>query len=248
MNNSKAAKRQFRVMIVTAVLIVSIAVILVSVGVTQNRRGKHPAETDPLPGVHESAAHTESRKVNEQTTRPAETTAAPAAEKTETSAAETSENAKPTAVSEPLPSFIAPISGMGMKGHCVDVPVYSATMEDYRTHCGVDIAAPMGAAVRAAAAGTVSEIWEDPMMGSCISITHSGGAQSVYRNLASGYAEGVEPGAVVAAGDVIGAVGESALSEIAEESHLHYELYVDGIAVDPADFMLIGTTDTSYEG
>ena len=248
MNNSKAARRQLRVMIVTAVLIVSIGAIIISVGVSQNRRGRNPAETDPLPGVSESIAHSDTHKTPAQTSRAEETTASRPPHKEETSAAETAEKAEPASVSDPLPSFIAPVSGQGMKGHSVDVPVYSMTMEDYRTHTGVDIAAPLGEAVRATAAGTVQEVWEDPMMGTCISLAHTGGAVSVYKNLAPQYAEGIVPGAAVKTGDVIGAVGESALAEIAEESHVHYELHIDGAAVDPADFMLIGTTDIAFEG
>lgn len=245
MNNSKAARRQLRVMIVTAVLIVGIGAVIISAGVTQNRRGRNPAETDPLPGITESIPHSDTHKTPVQTSRIEETTAP---QKEETEAAETAEKAEPASVSDPLPSFIAPVSGQGMKAHSVDVPVYSMTMEDYRTHTGVDIAAPLGEAVRAAAAGTVQEIWEDPMMGSCLSLSHTGGAVSVYKNLAPQFAEGIVPGTVVKAGDVIGAVGESALAEIAEESHVHYELHIDGAAVDPADFMLIGTTDIAFEG
>ena len=247
MNNSKTAKRQLRVMIVTAVLIVSIGIVILSAGVSQSRRGKQPVETDPLPGISESIAHSDTHKAPAQTSRAEETTAS-RPHKAEEDAAETTEIAEPAGIDDPLPSFIAPVSGMGMKSHSMDVPVYSTTMEDYRTHCGVDIAAPMGGAVRAAAAGTVQEIWEDPMMGSCLSIAHTGGAVSVYRNLSPTRLDSIVVGSAVKAGDVIGAVGESALAEIAEESHVHYELHIDGVAVDPADFMLIGTTDISYEG
>ena len=55
-------------------------------------------------------------------------------------------------------------------------------------------------------------------------------------------------GTAVRAGDTVGSVGESAMIELAESSHLHYELQIDGASVDPADFMLIGSEDTAYEG
>ena len=60
----------------------------------------------------------------------------------------------------------------------------------------------------------------------------------------------VVPGDVILleAGDVIGSVGESALIELAEAPHLHYELLIDGVSVNPSDFMLIGTVDNAYEG
>lgn len=247
MNNSKAAKRQFRVMIVTAALILCIGAVIVSVSVSQNRRGRGAEDTTAESLTQDSAAHTESSAPAEQPAHGTEK----APEEESAKADETTpaaEDVKPTAVPDPLPAFIAPVSGMLMKEHSMDVPVFSVTMEDYRTHTGVDIAASAGTAVRAAADGTVAEIWEDPMMGHCISITHSGGAQSVYKNLSPETPEEITVGCDVKAGTVIGSVGESALAEIAEESHLHYELHINGAAADPADFMLIGTTDTSYEG
>ena len=55
-------------------------------------------------------------------------------------------------------------------------------------------------------------------------------------------------GASVKAGERIAAIGESALMEVAESPHLHYELEIDGVCVNPADYMLIGSEDTGYEG
>jgi len=86
------------------------------------------------------------------------------------------------------------------------------------------------------------------MMGKCIRITHPGGAVSIYKNLAPELPTEITTGAAVQAGAVIGSVGESALVELAEAPHLHYELLIDGVPADPADFMLIGTEDTAYEG
>ena len=60
--------------------------------------------------------------------------------------------------------------------------------------------------------------------------------------------DGITVGTAVHAGDRIGAIGESALMEIADSPHLHYELEIDGVSVDPADYMLIGSDDTGYEG
>ncbi len=248
MNNSKAAKRQLRVMIVTAALILSIGAVIISVSVSQNRRGRDTADSTADSVPKDSITHTESSAPAEHPAHTEDTSASQESGKTDESTAPAAEEIKPTAVPDPLPSFIAPVSGMLMKAHSVDVPVYSTTMEDYRTHTGVDIAASAGAAVRASADGIVSEIWEEPMMGHCVSITHSGGAQSVYKNLSPETPQGITVGTAVTAGTIIGAVGESALAEIAEESHLHYELHIDGVSADPADFMLIGTTDTSYEG
>ena len=114
--------------------------------------------------------------------------------------------------------------------------VFSNTMKDYRVHLGVDINTEQNAAVNAAADGTVSQIWEDALMGYCIAVIHSGDACTVYKNLAETLPEGIEEGAAVKAGQTIGYVGESAMVEIAEEPHLHFEMTVNGIAVDPLTY------------
>jgi len=248
MNKSTGAKRQARAMLVTTVLIAAMAAVIILFGVQQSRREKTTPPPDTVQsdtaqsGRRDGSVTTADKPPQGEESRPAETKIP----KPETSAV--TEEAAPTAVADPLPEFIAPVSGMLSKAHSVDVPVYSLTMEDYRTHTGVDIAAADGTAVRAAADGTVSEIWEDPMMGTCLSIEHSGGARSIYKNLAPALMDGIEAGAAVQAGTILGAVGESALAEIAEPSHLHYELELDGVSVNPADYMLLGTVDTAYEG
>ncbi|MBQ4043313.1 MAG: M23 family metallopeptidase [Clostridia bacterium] len=247
MNKSTGAKRQARAIIVTAVLIAAIAAVIIFTGVQQSRRG---SEKMPPDSISTAGAETTRRDTNSTTgvkTDPKEEARPPEITKPESEASAVTEEASPVAA-DPLPDFIAPVSGMVSKAYSVDVPVYSLTMEDYRAHTGVDIAASLGTAVRATAAGTVGEIWEDPMMGTCLSVVHSGGAKSVYKNLAPTVADGIAAGAAVKAGTVLGAVGESALAEIAESSHLHYELEIDGVRVNPADFMLLGTEDTAYEG
>ena len=62
---------------------------------------------------------------------------------------------------------------------------------------------------------------------------HQGNAISIYKNLDPEVADGIIIGASVSTGDVIGAVGESAMNELAEEPHLHYEMKIDGKHVDP---------------
>ena len=55
-----------------------------------------------------------------------------------------------------------------MKEFCIDVPVFSFTMQDYRTHGGIDISAPVGSAVYSIASGTVTEIYSDPLFGKTV--------------------------------------------------------------------------------
>ena len=151
-------------------------------------------------------------------------------------------------VVETLPEFISPTAGYIMKEHSGDTPVFSVTMNDYRPHVGVDVYAPAGDDVFASADGEISNIWEDPMSGNCISITHSGGAVSIYRNMSPTVPENITVGAKVSAGEVIGSVGESSLLEIADDPHVHFELTIDGAAVDPANYITFDVADTEYEG
>ena len=132
-----------------------------------------------------------------------------------------------------LPTFSLPVSGEIMIDFSDSVPVFSQTMNDYRTHLGVDISAELGTPVLAVADGTVTNVWVDPFMGTCVSIEHSGNAVSFYKNLDEEVASGIVIGSTVKSGDVIGAVGETAMNEIAQEPHLHYELKVDGKHIDP---------------
>jgi len=135
-----------------------------------------------------------------------------------------------------LPDFSLPVSGKVTEYHDPKLQVFSDTMNDYRVHLGVDISTEAGAPVYAAADGTVSKIWKDPMMGYSVAISHSGDSVTVYKNLANTLPEGIEEGAKVKAGQQIASVGESALTEVAEEPHLHFEMTVGGLLVDPLEY------------
>ena len=70
-------------------------------------------------------------------------------------------------------------------------------------------------------------------MGTTVILDHGDGLLSFYRNLSDEIADGIDVGATVYAGQKLGQVGESAIIEIAEEPHLHFELELNGRMVDP---------------
>ena len=74
------------------------------------------------------------------------------------------------------------------------------------------------------------------MMGYCVAVVHEGDACTVYKNLGDTLPEGIAEGVTVKSGETIGYVGESAMVEMAEEPHLHFEMTVGGIAVDPLEY------------
>lgn len=150
-------------------------------------------------------------------------------------------------------SFLLPVEGVLYKKHDATAQVFSNTMQDYRVHLGIDVATAEDAPVCAAAAGTVERVWEDVRYGQCVAIKHSGDAMTVYKNLSLTLAEGITEGAKLSAGALIGTVGDTAMVEIADEPHLHFEMTVKGLSVDPLDYFDASalaslSVDTAYEG
>lgn len=136
-----------------------------------------------------------------------------------------------------IPQFRPPVGGAVIVSFSDTTPVFSSTMNDYRTHSGVDIEAEEGSAVLSCADGVIGAVWDDPMMGKCLTVVHSGGAVSTYKGLYETLPDGIEKGVWVYKGDVIAAVGDTALVEVGEESHVHYELSIGGKNVDPTEYI-----------
>ena len=161
--------------------------------------------------------------------------------------AEESETEPVSLTPEPI-TFVAPVSGSVYADFSDAVPVFSNTMNDYRTHAGVDVSAGIGDPVLACADGVIDEVWEDPMMGQSIRISHADGFESVYRNLSTVIPDGIVKGASVRAGQTIGAVGDTALIECEDEPHLHFELLLAGEPVDPSLHVSFTPSGNDYEG
>lgn len=128
-----------------------------------------------------------------------------------------------------------PVEGELERVHDVQNLHYDVTLRDWRTHEGVDILAPLGEVVCAAMSGVVQSVEEDALYGTVVTVDHGDGTQAVYANLAS--VPAVNPGDFIMAGDVIGAVGTTALCEIGQGTHLHFAMYLDGESVDPLDYL-----------
>lgn len=129
----------------------------------------------------------------------------------------------------------APTQGQVVADYSLEVLAYDETMGDWRTHSGIDIAAPVGTQVLAVSAGTVASVEQDDLMGTTVVIAHAGGVESIYANLAA--VPTVEAGDQVSIGAVIGAVGTTAVAESARAPHLHFEMREDGESVDPVSYL-----------
>ena len=133
-------------------------------------------------------------------------------------------------------AFISPVSGTVMKSHSATVPAFSETLEAWKIHTGIDIECEENAPVVASEAGTISRIYNDPMLGKTVEITHSDTHKTRYSNLNDGSVT-LTVGESVKAGAIIGNVGYSGISEIADEPHLHFELLVSDVKVNPLDYI-----------
>jgi len=134
--------------------------------------------------------------------------------------------------------FIKPCDGYVSKEHSADIPVYSATLSDYRIHLGVDVTGDIGTPVSAVCGGIVSDIYDDDLLGKTVSIKTRSGYTVKYSNLLPTLNAPVVIGAVVATGDIIGGIGDTALSEVVDSSHLHLEIYdSDDLPVNPEDLI-----------
>ncbi len=99
-----------------------------------------------------------------------------------------------------------------------------------RAHTGTDIGALQGAPVWAAQSGTVVLAEYNGGYGNCVIIDHGGGVKTLYGHMSAIL---VKQGDRVGNGAQIGRVGSTGNST---GPHLHFEVLVDGAAVDPMQF------------
>lgn len=145
-------------------------------------------------------------------------------------------SAKPKQGTEtPKFSMQLPCDGAVIAECSVDELVYCETMEDWRTHNGMDIAAKVGDPVKAAANGTVSEVYKDELLGVVVEIDHGDGISSLYANLQN--SDFISVGKTVQAGDIIGGVGESGALEANAEPHLHFEVKKNNEYKNPKEYI-----------
>lgn len=130
---------------------------------------------------------------------------------------------------------VRPLVGETVAAFSMEELQYSETMGDWRTHDGVDLAAEPGTPVCAASRGTVTDVREDDLLGTTVVIAHDGGYDTIYANLQS--VPAVSVGDEVTAGQIIGSVGRTALSESRLPPHLHFSVTKDGEFVEPAEFV-----------
>lgn len=150
-------------------------------------------------------------------------------------AVEAEEPQSPAAAQPAAPRYVWPVAGVIERDHSVAALKYDVTMRDWRTHSGIDISCEEGSHVVAVRGGQIESVVSDGLYGTVLTIDHGDGLRSVYANLAA--ETSVRPGEWVDGGVVIGEVGRSALCEISQNPHLHFELLANGASVDPMAYL-----------
>jgi Meckel syndrome type 1 protein len=152
---------------------------------------------------------------------------------------ETTPRAPTTQGNSTLPTTQAPAGG-SCGSSTISTPVRGTVTSNFgprggRNHDGIDIAAPTGTPVRAAACGTVSLAGQQSGYGNIVCITHTSQFSTCYAHLSR---FGVTSGAQVQQGQVIGYVG---CTGSCTGPHLHFETRVNGQAQDPRTYLSGGS-------
>lgn len=113
-------------------------------------------------------------------------------------------------------------------------PVTGFLSQEYRwpTHNGIDIVAPIGTPIKAAADGNVVFSDYTSSAGYLVVLHHAGGYMSFYRHNSRNL---VAVNQIVKQGDVIAFLGNS--GESSSGPHLHFEIWKDGVPLDPREML-----------
>ena len=101
-------------------------------------------------------------------------------------------------------------------------------------HSGLDISAREGTEIYAPANGVVCSMPRHKFLGKTLRIKHGQKYETVYGHLFK-YAEGLRVGKTIKRGELIGYIGDTGR---ATGPHLHYEIHVDGKAINPIRYIL----------
>jgi biotin carboxyl carrier protein len=126
------------------------------------------------------------------------------------------------------------LSGFGIRLH----PVHKVR----KFHKGIDFTAPQGTAIQATGDGKVLKVERQGRgYGNNVTIDHGFGFQTLYAHMLS---IEVKEGETVKKGQKIGLIGSTGTSTA---PHLHYEVHINGEAVNPINYVLDGLTPMEYK-
>jgi len=132
----------------------------------------------------------------------------------------------------PPPSTVLPLEDFELgKLASLNRLVFHSSLNNWRTHNGVNFNAEAGSVVGSIRAGTVLSVEHTQLEGGIVTIQHANGFVSSYHGLASDIR--VEEGDTVSAGAIIGTVAAVRPVARGEGSHLHLRVRQNGNLIDP---------------
>lgn len=134
-------------------------------------------------------------------------------------------------------AYIMPITGEITNGFSLTSPIYSKTLKDWRIHDGIDISGKIGDSVKCVNDGAIESIKSDDLYGITVVVKHTDGKKSIYCNLDDSIE--LEEGQIIYQGDIVGKIGKSAVFEISDGPHLHFEISQNGKKVDPLNIIKV---------
>lgn len=137
--------------------------------------------------------------------------------------------AVPEPTAEPEPSMQRPIEGEIVGVFCADSLEWNESLGQWQTHAAIDFSAVPGEAIFAIADGVVLDAYWDPLYGNVVVVDHGDGRTAHYGSLNT--LELVEVGDQIKRGEILSAAGECPAEEHVG-THLHFEYYENGAAVD----------------
>lgn len=132
----------------------------------------------------------------------------------------------------PIKNMYNVTSGFGNRIHPI--------LKTLRMHTGVDITAPKGTPVYATADGVVSYKQAQSGYGTSVLLNHGYSYETLYAHLSK---RAVKPGQKIKRGELVGYVGNTGFSV---GSHLHYEVWKNGIPVNPVYYFISDITPEEY--
>lgn len=115
---------------------------------------------------------------------------------------------------------------------------YNDTLKQWEIHKAIDFVASDDLNVYAVSNGTISNIFTNYLEGTVIEISHGNGLVSVYKSLNK--ETSVSVGDKVSAGQIIGSISETMAQELNTGAHLHFEMLLNGVKINPNDYLDLG--------
>lgn len=152
----------------------------------------------------------------------------------DTAAEQTAEPTPAPVETVSAPIYVRPVSGAVITPFSGDELLFQPTFGDWRVHTGTDFAAEAGETVLALTDGTVQQVTEDGLYGTCVTLSHGADLTSTYCGVND---VRVTEGQAIAAGEAIGTVAETIDAEAALGPHLHVETARAGTPVDVLELL-----------